>query len=78
MILVSTPSSIKCQLGESRSIIFYGEWTLEPKFYVDIKSPIHWEGDISKKPLSKDELDEAFSVLSRDADAEGWEIECLK
>lgn len=75
MIISSTPSTIKCQFDTNRTITFSGEWTLEPKFYVDAQSILYWDGVAPRKRLSEAEQKDAFNMLQMDAQAKGWVLE---
>lgn len=72
MIINSTPSAITCRLDDGREVKFYGEWTLEPKFYLDLNNVMHIE---TNKCLSSKDAAHAMNNLLRFAKERGWEIE---
>jgi hypothetical protein len=75
MIVHSTPSSITCEVKPGGRVQFTGEWTLEPKFYLDVPSTAHWMGTFPRKELTPSELKHALDVLLGDARDKGWAIE---
>jgi hypothetical protein len=69
MIVFSTPGSITWESKTGRRIIFWGEWTLEPKFYVDLPQKMHWDdGHL----LSDSEKPEVIKEFLSDASTRGW------
>ena len=73
MIASSTPGSITYQSNDGREVIFYGEWTLEPKFYISVPESAFWNSTKETK-LTEQELDECINGLLNDAINKGWEI----
>jgi hypothetical protein len=74
MIVTSTPSSIVWQSPDGRRITFHGEWTLEPKFYLDVSNGITWDGTESSERLAEQEAKVALDGFLRDAKERGWTI----
>ena len=72
MILDSTPSSITWGTTQSHCVIFTGEWTLEPKFYLNVSTLLFWEQTVPKKLLTESERAYAIKNLLADASAKGW------
>lgn len=75
MIFNSTPGSITWGIDRGRCITFHGEWTLEPKFYLDIPKIAFWDGVEPRMPLTASELRQAINSLLTDAKEKGWDIE---
>jgi len=75
MIFYSTPSSITWGKDENLRVTFHGEWTLEPKFYLDIHKGICWDKTNPPKQLTESEIQESIRLLLEDANAKGWVIE---
>lgn len=72
MILFSTPSSITWARDKTHKLTFYGEWTLEPKFYLNTPVIGFWDDTKPKIPLSSEELKSAIDSLLNDAKLKGW------
>ena len=72
MILGSTPGSITWGTNEDHCVIFRGEWTLEPKFYLDMSSLLFWENTAPKRFLTQSERAHALQMLRIDASKKGW------
>ncbi len=72
MILDSTPGSITWGTAESHCVIFRGEWTLEPKFYLNMSTLLFWENTMPKKFLMESERAYALQNLLSDANEKGW------
>ncbi len=71
MIIFSTPGSITWQAAEGKKITFKGEWTLEPKFYLDLPDEIFFDdGGV----LHEREKTRVIQELLSDASARGWTI----
>ncbi len=71
MIIFSTPGSITWQSAKDKQITFTGEWTLEPKFYLDLPHEIFFDDGCV---LREDEKIQAVKELLSDANARGWTI----
>ena len=71
MIVNSTPSALTLRTNDEEYIVFPGEWTLEPKFYLS-KKDIHRKG--SQKPLTPGDRVKCLEMLMRDASARGWVV----
>lgn len=71
MIIFSTPGSITWISKNGRKVTFTGEWTLEPKFYLDLPSEISCDEGVI---LSNSEKTEAIKEFISDANARGWTI----
>lgn len=71
MIIFSTLGSITWQTAKDKKIIFTGEWTLEPKFYLDLPHEIFFDDGCV---LREDEKIQAVKELLSDANARGWTI----
>lgn len=71
MIIFSTPGSISWQSAKGKQITFTGEWTLEPKFYLDLPHEIFFDDGCV---LREDEKIQAVKELLSDANARGWTI----
>ena len=76
MIIYSTPGSITWGKDGERRIKFQGEWSLEPKFYLDLPATVYWEG--TRRRLAEDELRESLNSLLADANEKGWVIEICR
>lgn len=76
MIIYSTPGSITWEKDSEQRITLQGEWTLEPKFYLDIPDMVYWDG--TRQYLAEDELREALNSLLADANEKGWVIEICR
>jgi len=74
MIVDSTPGSITCQTSDGRKVIFYGEWTLEPKFYISAQDGIYWLSQNSKEAVNPREIGFCLEGLLSDAHQKGWKI----
>ncbi len=74
MIVHSTPGSIVWRSPDGRQITFLGEWTLEPKFYLDASAVDHWDEDGIACPITADELEGAVASLCSEAAARGWDV----
>ena len=74
MIFYSTPGSITWGTNETSQVTFFGEWTLEPKFYLDTSSGLFWDGTHPKKFLSESEHTYAIDKLIADAEIKGWTV----
>lgn len=74
MIFNSTPGSITWGLDESHQITFHGEWTLEPKFYLNLTEKIYWNGPKPRVLLSEAELKNALALFVEDTKQKGWRI----
>lgn len=72
MILGSTPGSITWGTDEGHCVIFRGEWTLEPKFYLDMSPLLFWENTEPKRFLTQSERAHALQMLHTDASRKGW------
>ncbi len=75
MIKSSTRSSITYQDSNKNDIIFFGEWTLEPKFYLSAFGEaflIRSNGE--KVQLSFSEKTKYLKEFLIDAEKRGWEI----
>jgi hypothetical protein len=71
MIIFSTPGSMTWQSSEGKKITFTGEWTLKPKFYLDLPGEIFFDdGSV----LHKNEKTQVVEDLLREANARGWMI----
>ncbi|RYD68516.1 MAG: hypothetical protein EOP84_29925 [Verrucomicrobiaceae bacterium] len=68
MITGSTPWSITIDVGEY-FFVARGEWTLEPKFYLD-----HFERD-GVREYSLEKIREYKRYLSRETAERGWIVE---
>jgi hypothetical protein len=75
VITYSTPNSITCEVMPGKVVRLFGEWTLEPKFYLDVPEVAFWEGPLPQKELTPTELTLAVAILLKDAVAKGWVIE---
>lgn len=75
MIVNSTPGSITWRNDSGHQIIFSGEWTLEPKFYLYLSVTVFWSGTHPRSAVTQAELDEALKSLLLDASAKGWVIQ---
>lgn len=71
MIVDSTPSYLICSLKDGREVVFEGEWTLEPKFYVNDTSSLLFRNG---EKLSDEEIAIAINTLLEDAKERGWKI----
>ncbi|WP_137918218.1 hypothetical protein [Hydrogenophaga sp. 2FB] len=71
MIVNSTPGALTLQANDGECIVFPGEWTLEPKFYL-FKKNAHKKD--SKKPLDASKAIEYLKQLLFDAGEKGWNI----
>lgn len=78
MIVSSTPSSISCEIYDGKVVRFLGEWTLEPKFYLDLPDELFWEPPHSKIRLNPEEMENALQQLLKDATARKWVIKISK
>ena len=56
MILFSTPSSITWLAKNQKTIKFFGEWTLEPKFYLDAQYALEIDESKESEPLSLEQI----------------------
>ena len=74
MIFNSTPSSITWGTDENHRVIFTGEWTLEPRFYVNASVPIFWESTSPRRLLTIAEREYALRNMLLDATAKGWKL----
>jgi hypothetical protein len=74
MIVDSTPGSITYQSPTGHQVVFDGEWTLEPKFYLSVPKNIFWLSPHEKKELSADEVNNCIHGLLEDAKNKGWII----
>ena len=75
MIVNSTPSSITYQDNNGKLIKFLGEWTLEPKFYLDKPaSELCYEPPNEIEKLSVIEINDALDHLLNEAKEKGWVI----
>lgn len=76
MIVRSTPSCITWEdTTTNMKIDFYGEWTLEPKFYLDVPKVAFWYNENSKKIVTSTELKEVLQQLLVESNSRGWIIE---
>ena len=73
MIISSTPGSITYQSNDGRKVTLYGEWTLEPKFYLSVPESAFWNSPKETK-LTEEELSDCIKGLLCDAIDKGWEI----
>ncbi len=75
MIKSSTRSSITYQDSDKNEVIFFGEWTLEPKFYLPVLGEafqICSNGErVKLSSLDKEKYLQGFLT---DAQEKGWEI----
>lgn len=71
MIIFSTPGSITWKSAKGKEITFTGEWTLEPKFYLDLPHEIFFHDGCV---LREDEKNQVVQELLSDAHARGWTI----
>ena len=71
MIIFSTPGSITWKSVEGKKITFTGEWTLEPKFYLDLPHEISFDDGYV---LLESEKIQVIHELLSDANARGWTI----
>ena len=71
MIIFSTPGSITWKSAEGKKITFTGEWTLEPKFYLDLPQEIFFDDGCV---LHQSEKNQVVQELLSDAKARGWTI----
>lgn len=71
MIIFSTPGSITWQSSDGKKITFIGEWTLEPKFYLDLPKEIFFDDG---RVLNENEKTQVVEELLNDANARGWTI----
>lgn len=74
MILNSTPGSITWGIDENHCVVFNGEWTLEPKFYLNISTPLFWENTKPRQLLTDLERTQAIDGLLADAVLKKWSI----
>ena len=74
MIIDSTPGSITYQSIDGYRVVFYGEWTLEPKFYLTIPKKVFCLLPKEKKELNADEVKNCVDGLLEDAKSKGWVI----
>ena len=75
MIIDSTPGSITYQSIDGKKIIFYGEWTLEPKFYLSASPTTYCHLNTEeKKRLLPEEIQLYLQDFLEDARQKGWEI----
>lgn len=75
MIKSSTPSSITYQDNDKKEIIFYGEWTLEPKFYLyPLGEALQILPNGEKIELDFPEKRKYLKGFLVDARNKGWEI----
>ncbi len=75
MIKSSTPSSITYQDSDKKEIIFYGEWTLEPKFYLHpLGEALQILPNGEKIELDFPEKRKYLKGFLADARSKGWEI----
>ena len=71
MIVESTPGCLICGLKDGREVIFEGEWTLEPKFYLSNAKSLRFKNG---RQLSGNEASIALDTLLEDARERGWTI----
>jgi len=76
MIIYSTPGSITWENDGEQRITFQGEWTLEPKFYLDLTETVYWDG--TRRRLAEDELRNVLNSLLADANEKGWVVEICR
>jgi hypothetical protein len=74
MIINSTPGSITYESQTGKRITFFGEWTLEPKFYLNIPDNKNWDAPFSSIKLSDVDFKECLNNFLMEAAAKGWEI----
>ena len=74
MITFSTPGSITWMSDEGKKITFTGEWTLEPKFYLDLPDEIFFDDGRSLHESERTQVIQAFLC---DASALCWTIVLL-
>ncbi len=75
MIKSSTRSSITYQDNNKNDVIFFGEWTLEPKFYLPVFGEallIRSNGE--KIQLSFSDKKKYLKEFMIDAEEKGWDI----
>jgi hypothetical protein len=69
MIVYSTPGSITWASINGRQLTFSGEWTLEPKFYLDFFDA--WDnGEI----LNDSQKEDVLKEFLKDTSLRGWVI----
>lgn len=71
VIINSTIGSLTLRTDGGEHIVFPGEWTLEPKFYLSKKN-IHRRDGVGK--LSIGELSKFLNQLLHEADERHWHI----
>ncbi len=75
MIKSSTRSSITYQDGDKNEVIFFGEWTLEPKFYLPmLGEAFQIRSNGEKIKLSALDKEKYLPGFLTDAQEKGWEI----
>jgi hypothetical protein len=73
MIVDSTPGSLVWQDETGQIVTFFGEWTLEPKFYLPLQRSMHWN-DSGETRLTNSELATVLGGLLLEGTARGWTI----
>lgn len=71
MIIFSTPGSMTWMSDVGKKITFTGEWTLEPKFYLDLPDEIFFDDGRAVHESEKTQVIQAFLG---DVSARGWTI----
>ena len=75
MIIDSTPGSITYQSNDGKKIIFYGEWTLEPKFYLSAPPTTYCRLSTGEEErLPPEEMRLYLQSFLENAREKGWEI----
>jgi hypothetical protein len=74
MILFSTPSSITWLAKNQKTIKFFGEWTLEPKFYLDAEYALEIDELKESKPLSLKQIKDYLPDFLQDCLDKNWVV----
>jgi len=74
MIIDSTPGSITWLSADGKKIKYLGEWTLEPKFYLDLASACEIKNDGKLMQIGAKDIKKYLSEFLVECKGRGWDI----